>query len=103
MIGFAKAIVDGSRRVGMPEGTDVCPRLRVGIHTGTCMSGIVGMRNFRFCLFGDTMNTAARMEQKSVADCIHTTQDVVDLVPDECWEKWSQQRCALMLLTLPVT
>ena len=87
MIGFAKAIVDGSRRVGMPEGADVCPRLRVGIHTGTCMSGIVGTRNFRFCLFGDTMNTAARMEQKSAAECIHTTQDVVDLVPDECWEK----------------
>ena len=87
MLGFAKAIVDGSRRVNSPEGADVCPRLRVGIHTGTCMSGIVGTRNFRFCLFGDTMNTAARMEQKSVADCIHTTQDVVDLVSDECWEK----------------
>ena len=87
MLGFAKAIIGGSIWVTVPEGADVCPRLRVGIHTGTCMSGIVGTRNFRFCLFGDTMNTAARMEQKSAAECIHTTQDVVDLVPDECWEK----------------
>ena len=87
MLGFAKAIIGGSIWVTVPEGANVCPRLRVGIHTGTCMSGIVGTRNFRFCLFGDTMNTAARMGQKSIPQHIQTTQDVVDLVPDECWEK----------------
>ena len=87
MIQYAKAIVNESMLVDVPEGADVCPRLRVGIHTGPCMSGIVGTKNLRFCLFGDTMNTAARMEQKSIAECIHATQDVVDLVPDESWEK----------------
>ena len=87
MLQYAKAIVNESTLVDVPEGAAVRPRLRVGIHTGSCMSGIVGTRNFRFCLFGDTMNTAARMEQKSVAECIHVTQDVVDLVPDESWEK----------------
>ena len=51
------------------------------------MSGIVGTKNFRFTLFGDTMNTAARMEQHSLPGCVHTTQDVVDLVPDCRWEK----------------
>jgi class 3 adenylate cyclase len=51
------------------------------------MSGIVGKKNFRFCLFGDTMNTAARMEQTSMAECIHVSQDVVDLAPDQPWEK----------------
>merc|ERR1719247_1479573 len=87
MLQYAKAIVNESTLVDVPEGAAVRPRLRVGIHTGSCMSGIVGTRNFRFCLFGDTMNTAARMEQKSVAECIHVTQDVVELVPDESWEK----------------
>jgi len=87
MIRYAKAIVNESMWVDVPKGADICPRLRVGIHTGPCMSGIVGTKNFRFCLFGDTMNTAARMEQKSVAECIHATQDVVDRVPDESWEK----------------
>ncbi|UPR04205.1 guanylate cyclase [Chloropicon primus] len=87
ILGFSKAIIDGSRLVNVPEGADTHPRLRVGIHVGPCMSGIVGQRNFRFCLFGDTMNTAARMEQKGEPDCIHATQDVVDLVPHASWEK----------------
>ena len=51
------------------------------------MSGIVGTKNFRFCLFGDTMNTAARMEQTSMAECIHVTEDVVCLAPGYSWKK----------------
>ena len=86
MIGYAKAIIRASGRVVAPP-ADVAPLLKVGIHTGSCMSGIVGTRNFRFCLFGDTMNTAARMEQRSEPECIHTTRDVIDLVPNESWEK----------------
>ncbi|UPR01694.1 nucleotide cyclase [Chloropicon primus] len=86
MISFAKAIMKGSRCVEAPE-ADVKPVLRIGIHTGPCMSGIVGTKTFRFCLFGDAMNTSARMVQTGPAGCIHTTQDVVGLVPDEPWEK----------------
>merc|ERR1719171_658286 len=86
MIGFAKAIMEGFKLVSLPE-SEVSPALRIGIHTGPCMSGIVGTKSLRFCLFGDTMNTAARMEQKGTAACVHTTQDVVDLVPGERWEK----------------
>ena len=86
MLDFAKAIIAGARHVKIPD-SETSPVLRVGIHTGSCMSGIVGTKNFRFCLFGDTMNTAARMEQKSSPECIHVTQDVVDLVPDGGWEK----------------
>ncbi|UPR02327.1 guanylate cyclase [Chloropicon primus] len=86
MISFAKAIMKGSRCVEAPE-ADVKPVLRIGIHTGPCMSGIVGTKTFRFCLFGDAMNTSARMVQIGPAECIHTTQDVVGLVPDEPWEK----------------
>jgi class 3 adenylate cyclase len=51
------------------------------------MSGIIGARNFRFTVYGDTMNTAARMEQHGLPLCIHTTQDVVDLAPGHSWEK----------------
>jgi hypothetical protein len=49
------------------------------------MSGIVGTRNLRFCLFGDTMNVSARMKQKGFAGCIHATQVVADLVFTEFW------------------
>jgi len=87
LLKFALAIIGGARQVDVPKTTTPSPTLKVGVHSGSCMSGIVGTKNLRFCLFGDAMNTAARMEQTGSAECIHATQDFVDLVPGHDWEK----------------
>ena len=61
MLGFAQAMLRGSKGMLMP-GLDVPARMRVGIYTGACISGVVGTKSLRFCLLGEAVDVAAAME-----------------------------------------
>jgi guanylate cyclase len=57
-------------------------RMRYGIHTGPVVAGVIGKRKFSYDLWGDTVNTAARMESHGIPGAIQVTEDVYETLRD---------------------
>ena len=64
------------------HGGDLTFRIRIGIHSGSVVAGIVGVKKFAYDIWGDTVNTAARMEQHGAPGRINISQNTYELVKD---------------------
>ncbi|KAF5832603.1 nucleotide cyclase [Dunaliella salina] len=81
----AKAMLEVANQVKMPD-THQPVRIRVGLHTGNVVSGLIGSKLPKFSVFGDAMCMASRMESTGVPGRIHVSATTRDLLPHENWE-----------------
>jgi class 3 adenylate cyclase len=58
-------------------------RMRVGIHTGPVVAGIVGVKKFQYDIWGDTVNTASRMESSGEAGKVNVSEATYMAIKDE--------------------
>lgn len=56
--------------------------VRIGLSSGPVIAGVVGTKKFQYDIWGDTVNTAARMEQNSEKDRVNISQSTYGLVKD---------------------
>lgn len=57
--------------------------IRIGIHTGPVVAGIVGVKKFQYDIWGDTVNTASRMESSGKVGKVNISRATYELLKDD--------------------
>ena len=77
----AKELLDFMQKTNSVFGVNSTQKagIRIGLHSGSVVAGIVGVKKFAYDIWGDTVNTAARMEQNSEAGKINVSDTTYEL------------------------
>jgi adenylate cyclase len=67
----------------MRERTGGALRMRIGVHSGPIVAGVIGLRKFTYDLWGDTVNVASRMESTGEPGRIHVSVNTANLVRND--------------------
>ncbi len=78
MVEFMNALTKRRNEQGRPSFS-----VRIGIHSGPLVAGVVGQKKFAYDIWGDTVNTAARLEQMSEPGRINVSQSTYHLVSND--------------------
>lgn len=57
--------------------------VRIGVHTGPVVAGIVGVKKFQYDIWGDTVNTASRMESSGAVGKVNISEATYALLKDD--------------------
>ena len=77
ILGFIHQEIDARKRLNLPYF-----EIRIGIHTGPLVAGVVGIKKFSYDIWGDAVNIASRMESSSEAGKINISETTYQLIKD---------------------